>query len=78
MKIIYALFFTLLLSMAGLSQEKMNNNENKVQFNLEGMIGASFGKNFYTINLGGPTLMLGVSKNLKLGIGAVPSLYSEG
>jgi hypothetical protein len=77
MKIIYALFFTLLLSMAGLSQEKMNNNENKVQFNLEGMIGASFGKNFYTINLGGPTLMLGVSKNLKLGIGAVPSLYSE-
>ena len=78
MKIIYALLFTLLLSMAGLSQEKMNNNENKVQFNLEGMIGASFGKNFYTINLGGPTLMLGVSKNLKLGIGAVPSLYSEG
>jgi len=78
MKIIYALFFTLLLSRAGMSQEKTNKDENKVQFNLEGMIGASFGKNFYTVNLGGPTLMLGVSKNLKLGIGAVPSLYSEG
>jgi len=72
------LLFGVLLSNAGLSQEKNNEKASKAKISLEGMIGASFGKNFYTVNLGGPTLMLSVSKNMKLGVGAVPSLYVEG
>ncbi|NBT16488.1 MAG: hypothetical protein EBS95_09125 [Chitinophagia bacterium] len=78
MKIFYCFLLGLLFSTTGFAQEKNNEQQPKMKLSFEGMIGASFGKNFYTINLGGPTLMLGVSKDMKIGIGAVPSLYAEG
>jgi hypothetical protein len=78
MKIFCTLLLGVLLSIAGMGQEKNNEKPSKVKISLEGMIGASFGKNFYTVNLGGPTLMLSVGKDWKLGVGAVPSLYAEG
>ena len=42
---------------------------------LEGMLGVSFGESFYSVNVGGPSLLLGLSKDWKIGIGALPSLY---
>lgn len=42
---------------------------------LEGMLGASAGKNFYSFNVGGPSLHLRLTKDLKIGVGALPSFY---
>jgi hypothetical protein len=42
---------------------------------LEGMIGVSFGNNFYSMNVGGPSLFLNLNKDWKIGVGALPSLY---
>jgi hypothetical protein len=41
------------------------------------MIGASFGKNFYTLNIGGPALFLNLQKDFKVGVGMFPSIYAE-
>lgn len=49
--------------------------EKKFDFGLEGMFGVSFGQNFYSFNVGGPSLHLRIDKNWKLGFGALPSLY---
>ena len=49
--------------------------QSKVDFGLEGMIGFSVGKNFYSFNVGGPTLFLRITKDLKIGLGALPSLF---
>ncbi|MBL7842600.1 MAG: hypothetical protein JNK44_01965 [Cyclobacteriaceae bacterium] len=42
---------------------------------MEGMLGASVGKNFYSFNVGGPSLHLRLTKDLKIGVGALPSFY---
>lgn len=42
---------------------------------LEGMIGISVGKDFYSMNVGGPSLFLVLNKDWKIGIGALPSIY---
>lgn len=47
----------------------------KYDIGLEGMIGISFGSNFYAVNVGGPALFLVVSKDCKIGVGALPSMY---
>jgi hypothetical protein len=41
----------------------------------EGMIGASAGNNFYAFNVGGPSFKYRITKNLKIGLGALPSFY---
>jgi hypothetical protein len=43
---------------------------------LEGMIGFSAGNNFYSMNVGGPSLLLSLTKDLKIGVGALPSISS--
>jgi hypothetical protein len=47
----------------------------KFSIGLEGMLGIAFGKNFYAVNVGGPSLFLVLTKDLKIGVGALPSLY---
>ncbi|SNS32775.1 hypothetical protein SAMN06295967_107103 [Belliella buryatensis] len=47
----------------------------KVDFALEGMAGVAFGKNFTSFNVGGPSLMLNINQKVKVGFGALPSLY---
>lgn len=42
---------------------------------LDGMLGVSVGNNFYSANVGGPSFFLVINKNLKIGIGALPSIY---
>lgn len=44
-------------------------------FQLEGMLGATIGPNFYSINVGGPGLYGQVHPHWKVGLGAFPSLY---
>jgi len=47
----------------------------KILLSIEGRFGASFGNNFYAFNIGGPSLRLAFNKNLKIGVGALPSFY---
>lgn len=37
----------------------------------------SFGKDFYAVNVGGPGLFLVLNEDLKIGVGALPSLYQH-
>ncbi|PZV75761.1 hypothetical protein CLV31_13017 [Algoriphagus aquaeductus] len=53
------------------------SSEEKKDFaiSLEGMLGFSVGKDFYSMNVGGPALFLNLNPDLKIGLGAFPSLY---
>lgn len=42
---------------------------------LEGMAAFSAGEDFYAFNVGGPSLLLRLNKDLKIGFGALPSFY---
>jgi hypothetical protein len=52
-----------------------DEKENKVSLELEGMAGFSFGNKLVAMNVGGPSLMLSVSRNLRIGVGAFPSFF---
>jgi hypothetical protein len=52
-------------------------NTSKWDVGLEGMLGVSFGKDFYAVNVGGPGLFLVLNEDFKIGVGALPSLYSH-
>lgn len=76
LKVIYILV-SLFFTNHGFSQENPAGNKSRIQLSIEGMIGASFGKNFYTINIGGPSLLLNVNKEIKVGFVMLPSIYAE-
>ncbi|KHJ36488.1 hypothetical protein PBAC_33480 [Pedobacter glucosidilyticus] len=56
-------------------QEKKIEENPKWDIGLEGMLGFAVGKDFYAFNVGGPSLMLRLNNNWKLGVGALPSFY---
>lgn len=57
-------------------QEQEKEEENlKFDIGLEGMLGFSVGNDFYAFNVGGPSLILKLNNNWKLGLGALPSFY---
>lgn len=56
-------------------KEKMEKKDSRWDIGLEGMIGMSFGKDFYALNVGGPAFFFVLNKDWKFGIGALPSLY---
>ena len=64
-----------LLSYFAKGQEVIPNQKKTSIISLEGMVGVSFGKEFYSMNVGGPALFLNLSPDLKIGLGAFPSLY---
>ncbi|HCA82952.1 MAG TPA: hypothetical protein DEP18_04130 [Flavobacteriales bacterium] len=70
--VVITLFFPIHVNAHQLS---VNNESGEFKAGLEGMLGFSFGKNFYSMNVGGPGLYFVINKNLKMGIGAFPSLY---
>lgn len=75
-QIFTSFLFVLLFYCTARGQEAIAPKQNtKWDVGLEGMIGVSVGKDFYSVNVGGPALFLGLNKNLKIGIGALPSLY---
>ncbi len=64
-----------LFSNFAIGQEVIPNQKKTSFVSLEGMLGVSFGKEFYTMNVGGPALFLNLTPDLKIGLGAFPSLY---
>lgn len=68
--------FFILTSFVAKSQDTTSiEKPSKFDISLEGMIGVSFGKDFYSVNVGGPGLFLVLNKDWKIGVGALPSLY---
>lgn len=68
---ILALLFN---SIAAIAQSQ-DNIDPKFEIGLEGMLFASVGKNFYAFNVGGPSLQLRITNDLKAGVAAMPSFY---
>jgi hypothetical protein len=68
-----------MFSFAGMAQTSGDNDKSKSSSNvdlaLEGMAGVSFGRNFYAFNVGGPSLRLRITEDLRIGVGALPSFY---
>jgi hypothetical protein len=58
-----------------LKAQKPDNNNSNFEIGLEGMFFTSVGKNFYSFNVGGPSLQLRITENLKAGVAAMPSFY---
>lgn len=56
-------------------QEEQVKEKSNVNLELEGMLGFSFGQNFYAVNVGGPSLFLALNQDFKVGVGALPSFY---
>jgi len=57
------------------AQSNESEAKPKSQVSLEGMLGVSVGNDFYAVNVGGPSLFLVVNENVKIGVGALPSIY---
>jgi hypothetical protein len=64
-----------LASLPALGQADSTATRRKADFGLEGMLAASIGPRFYSLNVGGPSFRLRLTKDLKVGVGALPSLY---
>lgn len=47
----------------------------KWEMGFEGMLGVSFGDDFYAFNVGGPAFQLVINEDFKIGVGAFPSFY---
>lgn len=70
------LLLLILISFVARSQDSTSvYRAPKWNVGLEGMLGVSFGKDFYSMNVGGPAFFLVLNKNLKIGLGALPSIY---
>lgn len=70
------LFLLILISFTAKSQDTTTVKQpSKWDVGLEGMLGVSFGNDFYAVNVGGPSLFLVLNQDLKIGVGALPSFY---
>ena len=67
--------FIFFLSFTGVCQETEFKQASKWDVGLEGMAGFSVGKNIYAFNVGGPSLLLRLNQDFKIGLGAIPSFY---
>ncbi|WP_373492659.1 hypothetical protein [Aquiflexum sp.] len=76
-KIIFGtLLLCLIFSKVSIGQDHEHTKQNpKWDLQLEGMLGFSVGEKFYAVNVGGPSLLLSLNQNLKIGVGAFPSFY---
>lgn len=51
--------------------------ETKTAVHLDGMLGATIGDGFVTLNIGGPSLSLVLNEDFKVVAGLLPSIYIE-
>lgn len=66
----------MLTSFMARSQDSISVNQpSQWDIGLEGAIGISLGIDFYSVNVGGPSLFVVLNKDWKIGVGALPSLY---
>ncbi len=64
-----------LLSLAAKGQDSsLVKTPSKQNLGFDGMVAVSFGKNFYSVNVGGPSFFLVLGKKWKIGVCALPSL----
>lgn len=76
-RLIPVLFLFSILSNIAYGQDETKQTEKKVKITMDGLFVVAVGKDFYSINLGGPTVMVNINKDLSFGIGPVPSLFSK-
>ncbi len=64
-------------SYATMAENNTDTLKTNLKFDLgfEGMLGASVGNNFFAFNVGGPSLRFRITRDLKIGVGALPSFY---
>lgn len=71
-----AFLLFLLISSSVWAQEPLaKENQPRWDVGLEGMLGIAVGKDFYAFNVGGPMLLLRLNKDLRIGVGGLPSFY---
>lgn len=73
----FVVLFILCCEFSGYAQTSSDNSSQNSSWDLsfEGMAATSIGKDFYAFNVGGPSLLLRLTKDLKVGVGAFPSFY---
>ncbi len=74
MKWIVVLIF-LLCRISDSTAQAESFNEKMSGLSIDGMLGFGISNNFFAINVGGPSFLVRLSKDIKIGIGALPSLY---
>ncbi|NBW38406.1 MAG: hypothetical protein EBR30_25975 [Cytophagia bacterium] len=67
--------FAALLVFSMVSAYAQEKEDAKWDLGLEGMAAFAVGEDFYAFNVGGPSLLLRLNKDLKIGFGALPSFY---
>ena len=81
MSLKYFLFFLIIINsfqFYSQEEEKLESTKeakSKFDLGLEGMLGLSIGPDLYALNVGGPSFKVRINNDLKIGIGALPSLY---
>lgn len=75
MKIYFLIIVFFVSCLPSLAQTDNTKPSATWDLGIEGMIATSIGKDFYAFNIGGPTLLVRLKHNLKIGVAAVPSFY---
>lgn len=70
------LLLLILISSCAFAQDSpIEEKQPRWDVGLEGMLGVAAGKDFYAFNVGGPMLLLRLTKDLRIGVGGLPSFY---
>lgn len=70
--------FYLLLAFSALGNISIAQaQETKAAVHLDGMLGATIGDGFVTLNIGGPSFSLVLNEDFKVGVGLLPSIHIE-
>ena len=69
--------FSLMASVFVVSFSVAQAQETKTAVHLDGMLGATIGDGFVTLNIGGPSLSLVLNEDFKVGVGLLPSIHIE-
>jgi hypothetical protein len=70
--------FYLLLAFSALGNISIAQaQEAKAAVHLDGMLGATIGDGFVTLNIGGPSFSLVLNQDFKVGVGLLPSIHIE-
>lgn len=57
------------------ASDSLKPDDKKFDLGFEGMLGASVGNDFYSFNVGGPSFRFRITKDIRVGLGALPSFY---
>jgi hypothetical protein len=69
--------FSLMAGVFVVSFSVAQAQETKAAVHLDGMLGATIGDGFVTLNIGGPSFSLVLNEDFKVGAGLLPSIYIE-